>query len=156
MPRPKWCCQRRLTMTREVIGLSFDAIQLARTVRRPDDLPIGFASAGSGKPNTDGKPGTTLSPGTCGLPRLKTKVSGAFGPPSTTHSAISTDGIAGALRKKSICLVKANHSRLRLPPGARAPSGINCPEMSANSGLSVGPDRLRPPEIRPRPGDVQA
>src|SRR5436190_1114345 len=40
-PRPKWCCQRRLTSTRAVAGLSADAIQLARTVRRPLDFDPG-------------------------------------------------------------------------------------------------------------------
>ena len=35
MPRPKWCCQTRLAITRAVSGLSGEAIQLASTVRRP-------------------------------------------------------------------------------------------------------------------------
>ena len=35
MPVPKWCCQRRFTITRAVSGLSFEAIQFARAARRP-------------------------------------------------------------------------------------------------------------------------
>src|SRR5580658_1058343 len=99
MPRPKRCCQRRLAMTRAVSVLSFDAIQSARTVRRPDDFAPGLAGGGSGILKIVGKPGSTLSPGLFGLPRTKRKVSGARGPDSTTQRAISTLGVAGALRK---------------------------------------------------------
>src|SRR5438067_1588396 len=99
-------------MTRAVIALSFEAIQLARTVRRPDDFAPGLAAGigGSARLKTVGKPGSTLSPSTFGLPRLKMKVSGALGPASTTHRAISTFGIDGALRRKFICFKRANHS----------------------------------------------
>src|SRR6266850_276829 len=100
----------RLTITRAVIGLSFEAIQLASTVRRPDDSAPGFGSGmgGSGTLKTVGKPGTTLSPGTCGLPRLKRNVSGARAPLSETHNAISTAGILGGVRKKLSCFRSAN------------------------------------------------
>ena len=39
MPRPKWCCQRRLAMTRAVIGLLPLATHSASTRRFPDAFP---------------------------------------------------------------------------------------------------------------------
>src|SRR5438093_11147146 len=78
MPRPKWCCQIRLTITRAVTGLSFDAIQFARTERRPLlRAPAGGSGIlGSGAPRTCGKPGSTLALGAWALPRIITNVCG--------------------------------------------------------------------------------
>src|SRR4051812_17033970 len=51
-PRPKWCCQMRLTMTRAVSGLLVLAIQSAKVARGlsgvgvvPADLAVRFALA---------------------------------------------------------------------------------------------------------------
>ena len=80
MPRPKWYCQTRLTITRAVSGLSFEASQSASAVRRPLDLAFGPGAgiAGSGTPKTDGKPGATSLPLAPGLPRIRTCVFGGL------------------------------------------------------------------------------
>ena len=51
IPRPKWCWKTRLAITRAVRGFSGDAIQSARTRRRPDV----FASAGRGRDRRRGR-----------------------------------------------------------------------------------------------------
>src|SRR5215475_9715036 len=134
----------RFTITRAVIGLSFDAIQLASTVRRPDDFAPGLAAGigGSGRLKTLGKPGCTLSPRTCGLPRLKTNVSGTLAPFSTTQRAMSTFGVGGALRRKFIVLRSLNHSLYFGSPSTRAPSRWIC-SVRSRPAPSVGADRLR-------------
>src|SRR5687768_16057537 len=83
----------RLAMTRAVSGLSGDAIQFARAVRRPVDFVFDGVgeNAGSAAPNTCGKPGSTASPLTWGLPRNRTNVGGGFAPISVTASAFSAE-----------------------------------------------------------------
>src|SRR5687768_143860 len=105
MPRPKWYCQMRLTITRAVSGLSFDAIQSARTVRRPLVLaPV----AGVGVTALPGvmtarRPGSTLAPGEWALPRTMADVAGAAGRRSVTHSAVGR-----------VAFVRRSRSRFRL------------------------------------------
>src|SRR5262249_48796561 len=98
MPRPKWCCQTRLTITRAVSGLSLLAIQFANASRRPEVLASGPRSGitGAGGASTDKKPGSTSSPFACGLPRCSTNVLGGAGPASVTHSACAS-AAGGAL-----------------------------------------------------------
>src|SRR6185369_7289517 len=93
-PRPKWCCQIRLTITRAVRRLSGDVIQSARAVLRPEDFIAGvFAGmTGAAASKIAGNPSSTLFPGTCGFPREKTNVSGGFGITKLTLSACSRGG----------------------------------------------------------------
>ena len=79
MPRPKWYCQTRLTITRAVSGLSFDAIQLGqhrppaarlRALRRLRDRRRRRRRA------PPGSPARPRRPATCGLPRTSTYVAG--------------------------------------------------------------------------------
>src|SRR5690349_23791921 len=90
MPRPKWYCQTRLTMTRAVSELCGSATQSASTVRRPDDFARGVGLDGAAAVNTDGKPGSTFAPFAWALPRVSTNASRGFGPLSFTTSACST------------------------------------------------------------------
>ena len=74
-PSPKWCCHRRLTITRAVSGLSRCTSHSAKPRRRQLD----FASAGaSGNVHSaglaaDSTPGDISEPGASGLPRCRKK-----------------------------------------------------------------------------------
>ena len=65
MPRPKWYCQMRLTITRAVSGLSGEAIQSASTRRRPGTCAPGVGVGITGLRRCrapTGSAGSTLSP----------------------------------------------------------------------------------------------
>ncbi len=72
MPRPKYSCQMRLTMTRATVGLFRSTSHWAR-VRR-----LSGASLGSGF-KMDGTPGVTSGPSFCQSPRLKMCVCARLG-----------------------------------------------------------------------------
>ena len=74
MPRPKWCCQIRLAITRAGSGLSGETSQRASAVRRPEVFAsaAGVGITGSFALRIDGNAGPTLFSGffsACGLPR---------------------------------------------------------------------------------------
>ena len=96
MPLPKWCCQSRLTITRAVSGLSFDAIQFASASRRPVLLGTGSIVASAALPPGEtivGKPGKTSSPRLASKPRSSRNVFG--GGPDLSVSPIATGGGGG-------------------------------------------------------------
>ena len=143
-PRPKWYCQTRLTNTRAVNGLSFDAIQSASTVRRPLDFAPGFGAGivGSGRPSTSGKPGFTSLPFACGEPRTSRCVVGGFTSQLFTESASSWPGGVGFFVQLRAFLLRAPCTR---------PSP--CPSSSGttfDAPPAAGP--APPRRADPRPG----
>ena len=109
IPRPKYSCHRRLTITRAVNGLSLSAIHLANSRRSPivgrspNSASIGFSelrtadepvnetgtAAGAFPPRIVKNRGSTRLPGAATLPRISTRVSRRGGPHSRTDSAFS-------------------------------------------------------------------
>src|SRR5437773_10868363 len=61
IPRPKWCCQTRFTITRATSGFRGETIQLASRVLRPVDLlpEGGWTFTGEPPPAQIGYPGWT-------------------------------------------------------------------------------------------------
>ena len=66
-PRPKWCCQTRLTMLRHVSGLAGSVIQLARAARR---APSGASGGMEKRPGRDLT--AMMAPGVAGGPGRRT------------------------------------------------------------------------------------
>src|SRR5262249_46961936 len=79
-PVPKWDCQRRLTLTRAVSGLSGRVNHRARVSRRSEVLASGGGAETLGWDwtNTAGTPGPTSGPGLAAWPRSKRGVAGGF------------------------------------------------------------------------------
>ena len=148
MPRPKWCCQMRLAMTRTVSGWSGLANQRASASRRPLDLPCtGGTITGEAGVITDRKPGCTSSPGVPELPRIKICV--GCDPPSRTANAQSI-GPAVWLRSSSISACNFRFS-FRSAAFSRSSSGlIFC--LASASRLSMAarsPSGTKPGELSP-------
>ena len=70
-PRPKWCCQIRLTITRAVSGLSALAIALGQL----EPAAAVLERCSDRRPAPSGTAAATLAPGVSGLPRIKTGMS---------------------------------------------------------------------------------
>ena len=80
MPRPKCFCQRRLTITRAVIGFCGEAIHCASASRRPDVRPSGRGISVGGLPYvmTSMKPGVICDPWLSTSPRMRKYDGGAW------------------------------------------------------------------------------
>ena len=63
-PRPKWCCQTRLTIDRQVSGFRGSVIQRARAARRADSSLAGR----DGEPRRQSGRRSSARPGAAGLP----------------------------------------------------------------------------------------
>ena len=122
-PRPKWCCQTRLAITRAVSGFSGDAIQSASTraaARSSWRRPAASGSPARAAPSTSRKPGSTLSPWAWALPRSRTNVSGATGPGlGHAQGRVAERPCASASRRGAG--VPAGSARIRSGPSTRSP-----------------------------------
>src|SRR3978361_866898 len=90
-PRPKWCSQTRLTITRAVSGLSGLAMARARSSR---PLPLVAKGAAPSGERTGGNRRGASGPGVAGLPRRNTFMLVGLGPSAKEWK---TGYIGGAL-----------------------------------------------------------
>ena len=120
IPRPKWCCQRRLTITRAVSGLSGRVSQSASAVRRPLDR-VGRPRSSEIRHGSRGRPGTPARPRALWRrysPRRRRYVGGGSGPGSSIPRACGSGG--RGLRRASRGRPIAADRPARLRPGRAA------------------------------------
>ena len=99
-PAPKWCCQRRLTITRAVSGLSFRVSQSARAERRPVLSRAAAAAFGVAAAEERRESRASLPPSACASRRSGGGTSAApRGPTSLTLIAVG-GAPAGAARPR--------------------------------------------------------